>query len=100
MSACSRDVPGGEPPHIRSPLYNATYTLRARTFGHDTIPLAANADADVRTLHWFVNNAYVGTSAPDSAMSWAPARTGAFMVRAVDDRGRADSRELRVAVVP
>jgi penicillin-binding protein 1C len=97
---CSRETLGGDPPHIRSPLTNATYTLRAQTFGRGTIPFAANADADVRTLHWFVDNAYVGTSSPDATVTWAPARTGAFMVRAVDDRGRVDSRELRVAVVP
>lgn len=97
---CSRDAPGGAPPHIKSPLSNATYTLRAAAFTRGTIPLAATADAEVRTLHWFVDSAYVGTSPPDSSVAWAPGRTGAFIVRAVDDRGRADSRELRVAVVP
>jgi membrane carboxypeptidase/penicillin-binding protein PbpC len=73
----------------------ACHALRAQTFGHDTIPFGANADGDVRTLHWFVDNAYVCTSPPDGSVTWTPARTGAFMVRAVDDRGRADSRERR-----
>jgi len=54
----------------------------------------------VRTLHWFVDNAYVGTARPDATVSWAPGRSGAFLVRAIDDQGRADSRELRVAVIP
>jgi len=33
-------------------------------------------------------------------VSWTPGRSGEFTVRAVDDQGRADSRALRVAVVP
>jgi hypothetical protein len=43
---------------------------------------------------------HVGTARPDATVSWTPRRSGAFLVRAVDDQGRADSRELRVAVVP
>ncbi|MEP7242877.1 MAG: penicillin-binding protein 1C [Gammaproteobacteria bacterium] len=96
---CSQDAWGGTPPHIRSPLSNATYTLRAGSMSRDTIPLAATADAEVRTLHWFVDDTYVGTSPPNATVTWAPGRTGAFFVRTVDDRGRADSRELRVVAV-
>jgi penicillin-binding protein 1C len=97
---CSRGTPGGQPPSINSPLRNATYTLRASRVGSESIPLAATTDGGVRTLHWFVDDAYVGTTRPDTAVSWTPGRSGAFVVRAIDDQGRADSRELRVAVVP
>jgi penicillin-binding protein 1C len=97
---CERHTPGGHAPFINSPLRNATYTLRAARIGGETVPLAATADGDVRTVHWFVNDAYVGTSRPDVALSWIPGRSGEFLVRAIDDQGRADSRELRVAVVP
>jgi penicillin-binding protein 1C len=90
----------GLAPHINSPLSNTTYTLRAARVGSETIPLAATTDGDVRTVHWFVDDAYVGTSRPDVAVSWTPGRSGEFTVRAVDDQGRADSRALRVAVVP
>lgn len=99
VGACLHDLPGGSAPHISSPLASVTYTLRANRMDSEAILLAASADAEVRKLHWFVGDAYVGTSLPDVAVSWAPARSGTFMVRAVDDRGRADSRELRVAVV-
>ena len=75
-----------------------TYTLRAERAG-DSVPLAANADSDVRTLHWFVDDAYVGSGVPGISVAWTPPRTGAFVVRAIDDRGRADSRQLRVALV-
>ena len=33
------------------------------------IPLAANADSEVRRLHWFVDESYVGTSAPGIALA-------------------------------
>jgi penicillin-binding protein 1C len=97
---CGRGTPGGHAPSINSPLRNATYTLRASRVGSETIPLTATTDGGVRTLHWFVDDAYVGTTRPDATVSWTPGRSGAFLVRAIDDQGRADSRELRVAVVP
>jgi penicillin-binding protein 1C len=96
---CAEQTLAGLAPRITSPLTAATYTLRAARATSETIPLAANADSDVRTLHWFVDDAYVGTGEPGVAIPWAPQHSGAFIVRAIDDRGRADSRELRVAVV-
>jgi penicillin-binding protein 1C len=99
-ASCQQNATVGLAPHINSPLSNTTYTLRAARVGNETIPLAATTDGDVRTVHWFVDDAYVGTSRPDVAVSWTPGRSGEFTVRAVDDQGRADSRALRVAVVP
>jgi penicillin-binding protein 1C len=99
-AACQQNASVGVAPHINSPLSNTTYTLRAARVGSETIPLAATTDGEVRTIHWFVDDAYVGTSQPDIAVSWIPGRSGEFTVRAVDDQGRADSRALRVAVVP
>ncbi len=96
---CQRDTPGGTPPRITSPVTAATYTVRAARAGNETIPLAANADSEVRRLHWFVGDSYIGTGAPGVALGWNPQRSGRFIVRAVDDRGRADSRELDVALV-
>jgi penicillin-binding protein 1C len=99
-ASCQQNASVGQAPHINSPLSNTTYTLRAARVGNETIPLAATTDGDVRTVHWFVDDAYIGTSRPDVAVSWTPGRSGEFTVRAVDDQGRADSRALRVAVVP
>jgi len=98
-ATCQRDVPGGTPPHITSPVTSATYTVRATRVGTESIPLAANADSEVRKLHWFVDDTYVGTGTPGIAIGWNPQRSGRYIVRAVDDRGRADSRELNVALV-
>lgn len=97
---CQQETAAGHPPHIESPRSNTTYTLRAAQASSQTIPLAATTDGEVRTVHWFVDDAYVGTSSPEATVSWSPGHSGEFTVRAVDDRGRADSRALRVAVVP
>jgi penicillin-binding protein 1C len=67
--------------------------------GTQSIPLSANADSEVRRLHWFVDEDYIGTGIPGTAVPWNPQRSGKYIVRAVDDRGRADSRELNVALV-
>jgi len=99
MATCQRDAPNGTPPHITSPLTSATYTVRATRIGTESIPLAANADSEVRRLHWFIDEDYLGTGTPGVAIAWNPQRSGKYIVRAVDDRGRADSRELEVALV-
>jgi penicillin-binding protein 1C len=99
VAECQRDVPSGTPPHITSPVTAATYSIRAHRMSEETVPLSANADSEVRRLHWFIDETYVGTGTPGIAIGWAPPHSGRFMVRAVDDRGRADSRELRVDVV-
>ncbi|WP_129641650.1 penicillin-binding protein 1C [Peristeroidobacter agariperforans] len=96
---CQRDVPSGTAPQITSPVIAVTYTVRSGRVGSETIPLAANADSEVRRLHWFVDESYVGTGAPGIAIGWHPSRAGHYMVRTVDDRGRADSRELVVELV-
>jgi penicillin-binding protein 1C len=96
---CQRDVPSGTAPQITSPVIAVTYTVRSGRVGSETIPLAANADSEVRRLHWFVDESYVGTGTPGIAIGWHPSRGGRYMVRTVDDRGRADSRELVVELV-
>jgi penicillin-binding protein 1C len=96
---CQRDVPSGTPPQITSPVIAVTYTVRTGRIGSEVIPLAANADSEVRRLHWFVDDSYVGTGTPGIAIGWHPTRAGHYIVRTVDDRGRADSRELSVELV-
>ena len=90
---------GGLAPAITSPLSGASYELRSSRLGEEAVPLNANVDADVRALYWFVDDAFVGAGKPGVALGWVPVRTGSFIVRAVDDHGRTDSRELRVGVV-
>lgn len=90
----------GVPPSITSPLNGATYTLRADRLDEERVPLVANAEGDVHSLYWFVDDAFVAAARPGIALPWHPPHTGSFQLRVVDDRGRADSRELRVALAP
>jgi penicillin-binding protein 1C len=98
-ASCTREVANGTPPRITSPLTSVTYTLRAQRVGTESIPLAANTDSESRRVHWFVDETYVGSAAPGIALGWQPAHAGKYLVRAVDDRGRAETRELAVTVV-
>lgn len=89
----------GEPPRITSPLRGSIYALRMKRRGEDSIAFSANGDAATRTLYWFVNDAYVGSSAPGQSLFWQPAAAGNYDVRVVDDRGMSDTRPLGVSLV-
>lgn len=92
-------LPRGDPPRITSPLRDSTYAIRLARAGGNTLTFAASDDADVRALYWFVDDAYVGHSAPGRPLAWQAVRAGTHQVRVVDDRGRSDSRTLTITVV-
>lgn len=92
-------APDGAPPQITSPLRGSTYALRLKQAGQERIAFAATTDADVRTLYWFVNDAYVGRSAQGASLFWQPPAAGSYNVRVVDDHGRSDQRPLGVSLV-
>jgi penicillin-binding protein 1C len=96
---CDTGVAPGPPPQITSPLSGVSYSVRLGQIGKERLALNANADGDVRTLYWFVDDAYVGQSAPGVALPWVPTRPGRYRVSAIDERGRADRRELEVELV-
>jgi penicillin-binding protein 1C len=86
----------GDAPNITSPLRGSAYVMRLQQQDRQRIALNATAGADVRTLYWFVDGAFVGETEPDKPLYWQPTSAGAFRVRAVDDRGRSDERPLDV----
>ncbi|MFA4948272.1 MAG: penicillin-binding protein 1C [Candidatus Krumholzibacteriia bacterium] len=88
----------GTGPQITSPQQGVTYSLRAGALERERIPLAAVTDADTRTVYWFVNEVFLGTSPSGESFFWKPA-PGRFVVRAVDDQGRADARAVRAVLV-
>jgi penicillin-binding protein 1C len=97
---CDLDVQSlaGSPPIIQSPVANLEYRLRSETLDREKIPFSAVADGDVRELFWFVDDRYVGESKTGEPFFWSPV-SGDFIVRVVDDHGRADQRRLRVGMV-
>ncbi len=89
----------GGAPRIVSPRRGSDYVLRLGQSDRGSIALNAAADADAGAVYWFVDDAYVGRSAPDQPLYWRPDAAGDFNVRAVDDRGRSDARALTVRLV-
>ena len=96
---CAQDAVPGSPPQIVSPLSGVRYSVRESKLGTERLALNANAEGDVRVLYWFVDDAYVGQSAPGVALGWEPQRPGTFSVRAIDERGRSDRRALQIELV-
>lgn len=88
----------GLPPQITSPQAKVVYNIRLRELGKQKIPLAAITDADARAVYWFADKNYLGKSKSSEPLFWTP-KPGRFIVRAVDDHGRSDTRGIQVAVV-
>ena len=55
-------------------------------------------DADARVVYWFLDEKYLGQSKSSQPFFWM-ASPGTFVLRAVDDQGRAVSHDLKVTVV-
>jgi len=89
----------GTAPRITSPAANLAYTVSLRSRRDAGLPLRAVAEAGVRTLHWFVDNRYVGPSDGTGALFWT-LEPGEHAVLVVDDQGRSDARRVRVEVGP
>ncbi|WP_395643613.1 penicillin-binding protein 1C [Rudaea sp.] len=96
---CTAAADDGQAPQITSPVRGATYTRRASRDGEERVAFNATVDASTRELYWFVDADFIGTAKPGETLFWQPAAAGEYTLRAVDDRGRADSRRLRVDVV-
>jgi penicillin-binding protein 1C len=88
----------GLPPQITSPEATVTYPVRLASLGAQTVPLAAVADADVRVLYWFLDEKFVGQSGTRDPFFWI-AQPGRYVLRVVDDQGRADARNFIVSLI-
>jgi penicillin-binding protein 1C len=91
---CRRVAAVGAPPLISSPSRDLEYSVNG---GRTEIPFTAVTDADSRAVYWFVDSDLVGSSHTGESLFWK-ARPGTFLVRAIDDQGRAVAEE--VSVVP
>jgi penicillin-binding protein 1C len=97
---CKQDMTAskGSGPRITLPQEGVVYSLRASNLKEERLPLTAVTDADTRTIHWFVNEAYLGDSVSGKPFFWQP-KPAKFVVRAVDDLGRASSRAVIIQLV-
>ena len=96
--SCGQESYLGIAPAITSPLRGVEYHLRNDRLASEVVPLTATVGAEVRTIYWFINDAFVGESKPGSAFAWKPGHAGKYLVRAIDEQGRADVREIRLVI--
>jgi penicillin-binding protein 1C len=92
------DSPGeGQKPVILSPQPGVEYHARIDDTA-EAVTFSASADGDAQALSWFVDNVYLGRSAPGGALFWKPL-PGAHQVRVVDDHGRSTGTMMNVSIV-
>jgi penicillin-binding protein 1C len=87
-----------EGPRIVSPMRGLVYTLRTSRLA--PLSLRADAAAGTQAVYWFAGNAYLGRAPFGESLAWLPTQPGRYSLRAVDDRGVADTRDLVVDFVP
>jgi penicillin-binding protein 1C len=88
----------GDAPRIVSPLRGVTYTLRLAK--PTTIALKANATGSGAKIFWFDGSSLIGNVPSGETLAWNPASPGRHVLRAVDEQGRADIRDVIVEVIP
>jgi penicillin-binding protein 1C len=99
---CDRELDdgfSGAPPRITSPATGLTYTVRVAQKEDAVVALRAETDSAADQVFWYVDKALVGKSQGGASLFYR-AQPGRFTVRAVDEQGRFDARELRVELVP
>ncbi|MBL0121853.1 MAG: hypothetical protein IPP88_03700 [Betaproteobacteria bacterium] len=83
-------------PQIVSPLRAVTYTSRIS----QPVAISLRAEGPRGKLFWFANEAFLGEANTGEGLAWQPPRAGHFVLRAVDEAGQADSRDINVELVP
>jgi penicillin-binding protein 1C len=85
-------------PRIVSPVRGLAYTVRISQPA--PLLLRADAAAGTQSVYWFAGNAYLGRAPSGEGLAWLPPQGGRYSLRAIDDRGLADNRELTVDFLP
>jgi penicillin-binding protein 1C len=85
-------------PRIVSPKSGLIYHMRVDAGGDEVLDLEATAETSRENLHWFVDATSLGVSKPSTALMWK-LQPGSHVIRAVDELGRADSRQITVTTV-
>jgi penicillin-binding protein 1C len=95
ISHCDNDAAEIQlPPSIVSPLRGVIHIRRLSK--PEPIYLRAEASTESATLHWFVDDTFIGSSKPGVAIPWNPPLAGQYVLRVVDMQGRSDSRKIQL----
>jgi penicillin-binding protein 1C len=86
-----------EAPQITSPLKGVTYTVRLSK--PESIALRANKTR-AGAIYWFASNSFIAKSEQGESVAWQPQLAGRIVLRAVDEAGLADSRDVTIEFVP
>lgn len=87
----------GTAPEITSPSKGLVYQLRVQQPRKEKVPLIAVVDGDSRDLFWFADDRLLGRVRANTPYFWA-AKPGQYIIRAVDDRGRSDSVQVKIVL--
>jgi penicillin-binding protein 1C len=96
------DCPGmpmadGDAPQIVSPLRGVTYSLQIGK----PVPIALSANRTAGgSVFWFANQSFIARSDKGEPIAWTPPQPGRYVLRAIDDAGRADARDVDVEFLP
>jgi penicillin-binding protein 1C len=90
--ACTR-VFDGKAPTITSLTNSLSYVVVDK--GTETLQLACSASNDVKTVYWYINNAYFATSSPTEKKLFVPT-TPTVKISCVDDKGRTTKIAIKV----
>lgn len=83
-------------PHIVAPLRGVVHIRRLER--PEPLYLRAEAGPGSGVLHWFVDDALVGSSKPGETVAWNPLQAGKYTLRVVDSQGRSDTREVQLGL--
>ncbi|HAT30502.1 MAG TPA: hypothetical protein DCW29_06485 [Janthinobacterium sp.] len=94
---CGMEGGGEGAPHIVSPLRGVTHLQRLER--REPMLLRADTDGAPGLLRWFAGDSFLGSSMPGEALPWQAPGAGHYLLRVVDAKGLADSRELLIETV-
>lgn len=83
-------------PQITSPLRGVTYTISVSK--PEVIALKANSGG-LGNVYWFADNSFIAKSEVGSGTAWSPLHAGNYVLRAVDEYGQADARNVVVEFI-
>jgi len=64
------------------------------------VPIPLRAEGVRGRQYWFSDEAFIGEVNAGESLNWQPPKAGRFVLRVVDEAGMADSRDLKVELVP
>lgn len=81
---------------ILSPIAKSEYLIDRRD--STDLSLVASAAGDVKTLYWYVNEEYYGSSKPNESLFFNPS-SGKNQITCIDDLGRKASTSIQVKYI-